>query len=204
MATSWGPIRPARRPLPNDYGVEIDGGASGNLIGTNGDGVNDAAERNLISGNRFAGVWINGQGTDGNAVAGNFIGTSVTGDVALNNGTVIGSYYRSRPIEGGVVIDGGASGNRIGTDGKSVDDVGQRNVIAGAMPPSEIDGVGISGTGTDGNVVAGNFIGTDATGTLALGIPGSRATVFPSAEVRQATGSGSTPLAERLSPTRGT
>ena len=35
---------------PNDDGVEIDGGASDNLIGTNGDGVNDAAERNLISG----------------------------------------------------------------------------------------------------------------------------------------------------------
>ena len=28
-----------------------------------------------LSGNLFAGVWINGQGTDGNAVAGNFIGT---------------------------------------------------------------------------------------------------------------------------------
>jgi len=39
---------------PNDYGVEIDGGASGNLIGTNGDGVNDAAERNLLSGNSYA------------------------------------------------------------------------------------------------------------------------------------------------------
>ena len=78
---------------PNDYGVEIDGGASDNLIGTNGDGVNDAAERNLISGNLFAGVWINGQGTDGNAVAGNFIGTSVTGDVALDNGTSPVYYY---------------------------------------------------------------------------------------------------------------
>ena len=73
---------------PNDYGVEIDGGASSNLIGSNGDGINDAAERNLISGNLCGGVWIDGQGTDGNAVAGNFIGTSVTGDVALNNGTV--------------------------------------------------------------------------------------------------------------------
>ena len=155
---------------PNDYGVEIDGGASGNLIGSNGDGINDAAERNLISGNRNGGVWIHGQGTDGNAVAGNFIGTSVTGDVALNNGTV---FYFRRPIQGGVVIDGGASGNRIGTDGNSVDDVGQRNVIeAGFAESAVIDGVAISGTGTDGNVVAGNFIGTDATGTIALAIPG--------------------------------
>ena len=49
-----------------------------------------------------------------------------------------------------------------------------------------IDDVLISGTGTDGNVVAGNFIGTDATGTIALGIPGSGATVLPSREARQA------------------
>jgi hypothetical protein len=34
---------------PDNAGVEIDGGASKNLVGTNGDGVNDAAERNLVS-----------------------------------------------------------------------------------------------------------------------------------------------------------
>ena len=44
--------------IPNYAGVEIDGGATGNLIGTNGDGVADASERNIISGNLFAGVWI--------------------------------------------------------------------------------------------------------------------------------------------------
>ncbi len=87
---------------PNYAGVEIDAGAANNLIGTNGDGINDAAEQNLISGNLLAGVWINGQGTDGNAVAGNFIGTSVTGDVVLDNGTVsvsydnYSAYYRRR------------------------------------------------------------------------------------------------------------
>src|SRR5262249_18909050 len=31
--------------MPNDFGVEIDAGAGTNLVGTNGDGVNDAAER---------------------------------------------------------------------------------------------------------------------------------------------------------------
>ncbi|HKI20457.1 MAG TPA: hypothetical protein VKA15_21390, partial [Isosphaeraceae bacterium] len=153
---------------PNDYGVEIDGGASGNLIGTNGDGVNDQAERNLISGNLFAGVWITGQGTDGNAVAGNFVGTDISGSVALNNGTQPVGDSQGYYFGGGVVIAAGASGNRIGTDGASVDDVGERNVIAG----SDNDAIDIYGTGTDANVVAGNFIGTDVTGTRSLGIAG--------------------------------
>ena len=40
---------------PNHSGVAIDGGASNNLIGTNGNGADDQAERNLLSGNLFAG-----------------------------------------------------------------------------------------------------------------------------------------------------
>ncbi len=69
----------------NEYGVEIDAGATNNLIGTNGDGVNDVAQRNVISGNGDSGVLISGQGTDGNVVAGNFIGTDLTGTLALGN-----------------------------------------------------------------------------------------------------------------------
>ena len=151
--------------LPNNEGVEIDSGATKNLVGTNGDGVNDASERNLISGNLMNGVWMNGQGTDGNVVAGNLIGTSVTGDVALYNGTPP-TYYLNSTIGDGVVISAGASGNRIGTDGKSVDDVGERNVIA----DSGDDAIEVYGTGTDDNIIAGNFIGTDVTGTQSLGI----------------------------------
>jgi FG-GAP-like repeat len=153
---------------PDDYGVEIDGGASGNLIGTNGDGVNDAAERNLLSGDLFAGVWITGQGTDGNSVAGNYIGTDITGSVALNNGTEPISDSFGNVFGGGIAINDGASGNRIGTDGKSVDDAGERNIVAG----SNNDAIDIWGAGTDGNIVAGNFIGTDVTGTYSLGIDG--------------------------------
>jgi hypothetical protein len=40
--------------LPNNEGVQIDAGATQNLVGTNGDGVNDTAERNIISGDLFA------------------------------------------------------------------------------------------------------------------------------------------------------
>ena len=152
--------------VPNDEGVEIDAGATQNLIGTNGDGVNDTAERNVLSGNLFAGVWITGQGTSNNAVAGNFIGTDISGSVALNNGTQPVTDSLGNVFGGGVAISAGATGNRIGTDGKSVDDVGERNVIGG----SGEDGIDIYGTGTDGNVVAGNFIGADVTGTVSLGI----------------------------------
>ncbi len=150
---------------PDQEGVEIDGGASSNLIGTNGDGVDDATERNLLSGNTFAGVEINGTGTDQNAIAGNLIGTTLTGETALDNGTSPAAVD-VLTIGGGVVIEGGASGNRIGTDGTSVDDAGERNVIAG----SDNDGIDIIDSGTDDNVVAGNLIGTDATGKTALRI----------------------------------
>ncbi len=153
---------------PNEFGVEIDGGATNNLIGTNGDGINDAAEQDVISGNSAVGVLIKGQGTDGNIVAGNLIGTTVTGDVALANGAYPykGSYpsynYSGSGSAGGVMIVGGASGNRIGTDGVSVDDAGQGNVISGN------DNAGVAIGGSSDNAVAGNFIGTDATGSLFL------------------------------------
>ena len=141
---------------PNEYGVEIDSGASNNSVGTNGDGASDASEGNLISGNTSAGVWITGQGTDGNAVAGNFIGTTVTGDTALPNGeNAYSGYWGYRPASGGgVVIAGSAYGNLI-----------DANVISG----NNNLGVELSGNGTSGNVVQGNMIGTDLTGTLDLG-----------------------------------
>ncbi len=151
---------------PNSDGVEIDGGATRNLVGTNGDGVNDTSERNLLSGNLFAGVWITGPGTTGNAVAGNFIGTDITGFVAVDNGTQPVYDSLGDGFGGGVEISAGSAGNRVGTDGASVDDGGERNIIAG----SDNDGIDISGNGTDRNVVAGNFIGTDANGTRALGV----------------------------------
>src|SRR5207244_9067641 len=37
--------------LPNRFGIYMQGGTNHNTIGTNGDGTDDAAERNLISGN---------------------------------------------------------------------------------------------------------------------------------------------------------
>ena len=38
----------------------LDGGAAFNRVGTNGDGLDDAAERNVISGNNVHGVTLAG------------------------------------------------------------------------------------------------------------------------------------------------
>jgi hypothetical protein len=63
----------------------------------------DAAERNVISGNKGNGVEITDAGTDGNVVAGNYIGISTDGTVA------IGNTYQ------GVSVASGAKSNRIGS-----------------------------------------------------------------------------------------
>ena len=133
-------------------GVLIAGGGRSNRIGTNGDGVSDSTESNVIAGNIGRGVLVVGIGADRNVVAGNFIGTDATGTVGLGNG------------DDGVVVQGGAQFNRIGTDGNGVADDSERNVISG----NQGRGVWIIDAGTDSNVVAGNFIGTNAAGTAGL------------------------------------
>jgi titin len=65
------------------FGVQISNGATGNTIGTNGDGSADSIERNLISGNGYAGVRIL-EAFD-NLIAGNYIGTNAIGLSALPN-----------------------------------------------------------------------------------------------------------------------
>jgi Ca2+-binding RTX toxin-like protein len=133
-------------------GINLGFGAHGNRIGTNGDGVNDAAEANVISGNSFEGILINGAGVDANVVAGNFIGLDKTGTTAIPNG------------DNGVELLGGAQNNRIGTDANGLADAAERNVIAG----NTADGVLLSDAGTSSNVVAGNYVGTNAAGTAAV------------------------------------
>jgi titin len=139
---------------PNGHnGVFIFDGASNNIIGTNGDNVADPAERNLISGNLFGGVAIAGAGTDSNRVAGNLIGTNITGTAGLGNA------HRA------VDVVGGGKHNIVGTNSDGSDDAAERNVLSG----NGWDGVVFSGVGTSLNIAAGNIIGLDAGGTADLG-----------------------------------
>ena len=81
-ATAYAYDRPSAPNYPNtSAGVWVRGGVQHNLVGTDGDGVADAAERNVISGNEQAGVLISGAGTDQSTVAGNFIGEVVASPV---------------------------------------------------------------------------------------------------------------------------
>src|SRR5204863_4706850 len=106
-------------PRDNGDGVHITTGAQHNRIGTDGDGVLDTDERNVISGNTLDQVTINGAGANNNVVAGNFIGTTT-------NGT--GGF--ASPLAVGVSIGNGAQGNIIGTDGSNdAFNANERNVI---------------------------------------------------------------------------
>jgi titin len=131
-------------------------GASGSTIG----GLNPAA-RNLISGNGVTGVvpsaGIMLSDATGNSIVGNYIGTDVTGNVALRNST------------DGIFLTLGASNNTIGGT-----EEGAQNVISGNG--GDWGGAGIRimswmtpAEDTSGNTILGNYIGTDATGTAALG-----------------------------------
>ena len=136
-------------PLPNGIGVLIAASASSNTIG----GPTTAAV-NVISGNTTDGVEISDAGTTGNVIAGDKIGTDITGTLALAN-------------HDGVFITSGASANTIGgltaTPG-----TGAGNVISGNSSVNVQVGALAGDPTTTDNVLAGNLIGTDVTGTTAL------------------------------------
>ena len=108
--------------------------------------MNDAFEGNVISGNQSPDTpYTYGLGLgDNDIVAGNKIGTDVTGTKAIPNAT-------------GMVVSG--AGNRIGTNADGVSDEFERNIIAGNL----YDGMSF-GYGGAWNVVAGNYIGLDVNG----------------------------------------
>lgn len=140
-------------PKPNHQaGVAIFSGANASVIGTNADGVNDAAEGNVIVGSVLAGVragvYIQ---SNSNAVCGNLIGVSRDGVTPMPNAT-------------GVWVDRLAANNRVGVGLGIAVPAAARNVISGNL------GTGVlvsTGTGA-GNSVGGNIIGLTALGDAVL------------------------------------
>ncbi|MDV6029055.1 MAG: DUF4347 domain-containing protein [Phycisphaera sp. RhM] len=102
-----------------------------------------AADRNVISGNNYAGlVFVD---ASSNQVQGNYIGTDAGGTLDRGNS------------QEGIDLNRGGS-NVIGGS-----NVNARNVISG----NDSDGMEIDGS--DNNIIQGNYIGTDYTGTQDLG-----------------------------------
>ncbi len=135
--------------LANYQGVVVQ--SSGNTIGGT-----EAGAGNLISGNTWGGLILNG---GDNLVQGNDIGTDVTGSVSIPNGFL--SYY----YVGGIDIF--SNSNTIGGT-----TTGAGNVISG----NGSDGVDI--VGTSDNLLEGNLIGVGANGTEPLGNGGGGVSAF--------------------------
>lgn len=138
-------------------GIVIGFGAKSNRVGTDGDGISDAAERNVISGNHRNGVDIRNIGTNHNVLAGNYVGTDALGDSPLGNQL------------DGILIRANAKSNLIGTDADGVADDAEGNLISGNLR----HGVFIAGSGASNITVAGNKIGVDSTGSVGLGNAGN-------------------------------
>jgi hypothetical protein len=119
--------------FPNNAGVQIFGGATGNMIGGTSVPV-----RYVIPGNNYQGVAISGTGTKSNTVAGNFIGTNNLGAAALPNTAAGASIF----LRAQANIIGGAT-------------AASRNVISGNLN----QGVTLSDSGTKINQIVSNYIG---------------------------------------------
>jgi titin len=130
--------------LGNVTGVGVESGTTGNTIGGTTTGA-----RNVISGNILHGGDGVELGGSNNLVAGNFIGTDITGTVALGNG-----YY------GGILVTSSASDDTIGGTTPNA-----RNIIGGNAGPN----VSWNNFQPTNILIEGNYIGTDVTGDVALG-----------------------------------
>src|SRR5207244_3832248 len=121
--------------VPNTFGIQIFGGASGNTIGGTAAGA-----RNVISGNFAGGLNL---GSSANVAEGNYVGTTASGQAALANL--------------GVGLDVLASGNTIGGTAP-----GAGNVISGNLGNGiEIENSS-SGTVVAGNLIGTNAGGTNS------------------------------------------
>lgn len=138
-------------------GISLINGASGNLIGTDGDGQSDLIEGNLISGNGRAGVAL--FAASSNTIAGNFIGTDLTGTSAIPNG------HNNDSGLGAVHLAANSSKNIIGTNSDGQNDNSEGNIISGNSQA----GIFLTGPNTMHNILAGNYIGVDVTGSSVLG-----------------------------------
>ena len=133
--------------VPNDSGI------SGLTVSNTVIGGPAAQDRNLISGNRYAGISFGefdarSIQSSGNVIQGNYVGTDVTGTVALPNGTAAGGTWTAISVSCNSAKIGGP-------------EPGAGNLVSGNAGP------GIALTGSSA-VIQANIVGTDISGSVAL------------------------------------
>lgn len=137
----------------------IGAGANNNRIGTNGDGVSDALEGNIISGNRQNGIILQNK-ANFTTIAGNTIGLGKTGEAA-GNGRVVSGVPPTFPLQGNGIVVLNSSNNVIGVD-PAAGVAAQGNTISSNFYNGVV--VYSNVTQTIGNVtnnsIMGNTIGT--------------------------------------------
>jgi parallel beta-helix repeat protein len=150
-------------------GVYLTPTSTDNTIGSNPDAASGVVS-NVISGNEGSGIVLDG--SSGNTLVDNYVGTDPTGTVAIANGG------------NGIWLTNGASGNTIGgtaytdtTTGAVNDPTGDKNTTTPVFVVPPLGNL-VSGNSSNGiliddnsqnNVMSGNFVGTTATGNAALG-----------------------------------
>jgi parallel beta-helix repeat protein len=133
-----------------NYGVNVDGVSANNIIGTDADGVDDASETNVISGNGAGIRFLTAGSGANNRISGNYIGVDFTGNADLGNRT------------SGIEINGAYTGIIVGTNGDNINDAIERNVISGNAD----DGIRISNS--NNHIIAGNYIGIGVNGISSI------------------------------------
>src|SRR5262249_1918021 len=119
--------------------------------------INHGVVQNSIFGSNLI---LMQNGSD-NHIAGNFLGTDVSGTVAPN--PINTSALPGSGIYTAIWAKDGSRGNLIGPAGNNPAlDAADRNIVSGTNFGIEL------GSDSGGNVVAGNFIGTDRTGEKSL------------------------------------
>ncbi|QHN43319.1 hypothetical protein GII36_05735 [Candidatus Mycosynbacter amalyticus] len=140
--------------VPNDdIGIESQE-AAGITIGNA-----TAAGRNVISGNKGAGILLTGSATTGNVVAGNFVGTNSAGTGAVGNYS-IGISVGNSPGLG----NGYARNNTIGGTVDAAIPCSAASTPCNVISGNGQNGMILSGGSGTGNLVLSNHIGLDING----------------------------------------
>ncbi len=176
IASNWiGTNSTGTAAAANAFGITIAVNANNNTIGGTLSVVNGklSGGGNLISGNQDDGIFISDKGgtsANDNLIEGNFIGTDITGTLAVPN--AYGIHLKVNTA--GNTVSGNVIGGSSSVNSSTGDLSGAGNLISGNSEG------GLVLSGATGNLVEGNWIGTNVSGTadIANNPTGSNATNY--------------------------